>query len=71
MLINLHREVVFVFLEAEAAGHPTAPVVKDFSLGSHGLEQLLLGVQTDDRLLVAVPVADHIAIKCGRLVIPL
>ena len=35
MLIDLHREIVFVLLKAEAAGHAAAAVIEDFRLGAH------------------------------------
>ena len=69
MLINLHREIVFVLLKSEAAGHAAASVVKDFRVGSHRLEKLFLGIEADDRLLMAMPVYQHVAMQCGRLVI--
>ena len=51
MLVNLHREIVFVLLKSEAAGHAAASVVKDFRFGSHRLEKLFLGIEGDNRLL--------------------
>ena len=69
MLINLHREVVFVLLETEAAGHAAAPVVEDFRVGSHTLKQFFLGVETDDRFLVAMSVNNDVLMQNGRLVI--
>ena len=70
MLIDLHREIVFVFLKTEAASHAAAAVVEDFGLGPHGFEELFLGVEADDRLLVAMSVNQRcLRCRCGRLVI--
>ena len=68
MFVDLHREIVFVFLKTEAAGHAAAAVIEDFRLGSHGLKELLFGVEADDRFLVTVSVNHDLLVQARWLV---
>ncbi len=65
MVIDLHREIVFVFLKTEAAGHATAAVIEDVCLGAHGFKELLFGLEADDGFLVTVSV-DHDVLRQAR-----
>ena len=53
--------------ETEAAGHAAAAVIEDFRLRAHGFEELLLGIEADDRLLVTMSVNHDVFVQGGRL----
>src|SRR5512146_916722 len=69
MFINLHRESVFVLLKTEAPSHAAAAVIEDFGLSSHGLEELLLGIEADDRFLVTMSVNHNVLMQAWWLIV--
>src|ERR1041385_5491719 len=54
MVVHLHRDVVLVFLESEAPGHPAAAIVENLCLRTHIVEKLFLRIEADDRLLMEI-----------------
>ena len=65
VLINLHREIVFVWLESEAACHTATSVVEDLRFCAHLLKELFLRIEADDCLLMAMSVNGDSRFRTG------
>ena len=68
-LADRHRDpVVVAALEAERSGHPAAAAVGGVDLQAAGPEDRELGLEAEDRLVVAMAVDEGLAVEVGRSV---
>src|SRR5687768_4024071 len=64
---NRHRDVEFVCVEAERAGHAAAAGVRRHHGCAHFLQYRFLICQLHERLVMAVPVKQDTAVEAWRL----
>ena len=67
-LANLHRHVVMVPFEAEAAGHSATTGVENTHIGAHVPHQRFFVLDRGDRFMMTVPVQQHALRDMPRLV---
>ena len=64
---DLHGDLVLLLLEPERSRHAAATRVEHFCLDAHLIEELLLVVEPEQGLVVAVALHDGLAGKAWRL----